>query len=93
MQLDKTFDYHIHIGQFFEDYYYPHKVMELLSLNGLKGCWFSSTTSCMSWSNGTEKTYLRNHIRDEVKEALETAKKLNFDAKAFYWVNLDEYIQ
>ena len=93
MNLDKTFDYHVHIGQFYEDYFEPHKVIETLSANGSKGCWFSSTTSCMSWSNGTEKTYLRNHIRDEVKEALETAKKSNFDAKAFYWVNLDEYLQ
>lgn len=93
MNLDKTFDYHVHIGQFYEDYFEPHKVIETLSANGVKGCWVSSTTTCMYWTNGTEKTYLRNHIRDELKEALETGKSLKFDVKPFYWVNLDEYLQ
>lgn len=93
MQLDKTFDYHVHIGQFYEDYFEPHKVIETLSANGVKGCWVSSTTTCMYWANSTEKTYLKKHIKDELKEVLETAKRLKFDVKPFYWVNLDEYLQ
>lgn len=88
-----NFDYHIHIGQFYNEYYEPHKVIEVLKKNGLRGCWFSSLSTCLTWSNGFEKTYITNHIDDEIKEALETAKELDFDAKALYWVNLDEYMQ
>ena len=93
MKIDKSFDHHVHIGQFYEDYFSPHKVIETLSNNGIKGCWFSSTTACVSWSNGSEKLYLKNHIMNEINEALESALKHEFDARALYWMNLEEYLQ
>lgn len=89
----KDFDYHVHIGQFNDKYYEPHKVMEELAKNGIIGCFFSSTTSCMKWDNKNDKSYLLKHIEDEVKEALYTAKKLNIEAKALYWINLFEYLE
>ena len=82
----RDFDHHIHIGQFNDKYFQPHSVIETLYKNGIKGCWFSSTTSCLGWLDNKTKDMLISHVHDEIIEALETAKKLHFDAKPLYWV-------
>ena len=82
----RDFDHHIHIGQFNDKYFQPHSVIETLHKNGIKGCWFSSTTSCLEWLDNQTKDMLISHVRDEIMEALETAKKLKFEAKPLYWV-------
>ena len=82
----KDVGHHVHIGQFNDIYFQPHTVIDTLHKNGIKGCWFSSTTSCLEWLNNKAKEMLISHVHDEIIEALETAKKLHFEAKPLYWV-------
>ena len=83
---EKIFDFHVHIGQFEEIYYSPHKIIEVLHLCGVSGAYISSTTSCIQWSNDKEKFLITEHIKDEFNEAIENAKELNFDVRPLYWV-------
>ncbi|GHU27208.1 hypothetical protein FACS1894172_19270 [Spirochaetia bacterium] len=39
-------DTHIHIGQFREIFYNPSEIIQIISDSGIKGCVYSSTTSC-----------------------------------------------
>lgn len=82
----EMFDYHTHIGQFYNAYYEPHTVIEVMSECGTSGCLFSSTTSCLAWNSEAEKKTIVSHIRDEVNEALETAERLGFNARALCWI-------
>lgn len=84
--LSQKFDHHIHIGQFRENYFQPHLVIKELASKGIKGCWFSSTTSAMSWSCQKEKIEIIKHIQDEINEALEASKKVKMKALPLYWV-------
>lgn len=88
---NSIFDHHTHIGQFYDTYYEPHTVMEVMSECGVAGCLFSSTTSCLAWKTEVEKKIIVSHIRDEVNEALETAARLNFDARALCWIIPQRY--
>lgn len=87
----KKFDCHVHIGQFYDSYWQPHTIIETLKKNGVHGCYFSSTTSCLKWSSDEEKQYILKHIEDEVDEALFIAKKINFDGKALYWPIIEHH--
>lgn len=89
--IDITFDNHIHIGQYYNTYYNPYKIIRTLKRNNIKGCYFSSTTSCIKWNNDDEKRYYINHIDEEIKEALCEAKELSFDARPLYWVNPERH--
>jgi predicted TIM-barrel fold metal-dependent hydrolase len=40
-------DTHIHIGQFFETYYEPQEIYDIVSASGVQEMWFSSTTTCV----------------------------------------------
>jgi predicted TIM-barrel fold metal-dependent hydrolase len=40
-------DHHIHIGQFYENFYDPLGIIETVLAAGIEGAWFSSTTSCV----------------------------------------------
>ena len=79
-------DYHVHIGQFESEYFYPHIVIEALYHCGIKGAYISSTTSCIPWDNSKEKSEILKHIRDEVVEVYEIADELCFDARVLCWV-------
>ena len=86
MTLPEKFDHHVHIGQFNKIYFQPYEIITSLHDHGVKGCWFSSTTSCLDWLDNSAKKMLISHIHDEIVEALEIAKRLHFDAKPLYWV-------
>lgn len=79
-------DYHVHCGQYYENYYQPASIINALYNNGIKNAWISSTTSCIEWSNQEEKEYLIKHINDEIEEAILTANKLDLTLTPLYWV-------
>ncbi len=79
-------DYHVHCGQYYETYYQPSNVIKALHGNGIKDVWISSTTSCISWESEEEKTYILQHIEDELKEAIEAAKRYGMNITPLYWV-------
>lgn len=79
-------DYHVHCGQYYENYYQPASIIKALYNNGIKNAWLSSTTSCIEWSNHKEKEYLIKHINDEIEEAVLTANKLGLNLTPLYWV-------
>lgn len=87
------FDYHVHMGQFEEIYYNPYKVVEVLSLCGIKGAYISSTTSCISWNNKDEKRQIINHIIDECIEARESAKRMHVNLKILLWLIPQRYLE
>ncbi|GHT22731.1 hypothetical protein AGMMS4957_13320 [Bacteroidia bacterium] len=39
-------DHHIHIGQFYEQYYNPTDILRIVAEAGVGGCYYSSTSSC-----------------------------------------------
>lgn len=88
MAIDESFDHHIHIGQWKNEYFSAQKVFSGLKKRGICGCNFMSTTSCspLHTDNKREIISLYEKICIEVKEALYTAKQMNFDAHAYYWV-------
>ena len=55
MKIPITSDYHVHCGQYYENYYQPASIIKALYNNGIKKAWISSTTSCIEWSNDKEK--------------------------------------
>lgn len=85
-KVKTTSDYHVHCGQYFDNYYQPATIIKCLYNNGIKNAWISSTTSCIDWSNSEEKEYLINHVNDEIQEAVLTAKDLNMNLIPLYWV-------
>lgn len=87
MRNNKTItDYHVHCGQYNENYYQPATIIKCLYNNGIKNAWISTTTSCIEWSNQGEKEYLLKHIKDEIEEAVLTANFLGLNLTPLYWV-------
>lgn len=86
--MDEGFDHHVHIGQWRDRYFSAKEVFSNLQQQGKVGCNFMSTTSCgpLHPDNKKEIISLYEKVRDEVKNALLTAKELHIDAKAYYWV-------
>ncbi len=91
-------DYHVHIGQFEDVYYYADRVFSALKTCGTDGVYFSSTTSCMYFrecSDLTDKSDLKAQvpsaknlyegIKEEVNNALLAAKKIGIKVYALYW--------
>ena len=86
-----TADYHIHCGQYEKAYYQPAHVIKSLYRNGIKEAWLSSTTSNIMWNNADEKSMLIQHIKDELSEALYTAKQYGMRVKPLYWVVVNRH--
>jgi len=63
-------DYHIHIGQFYDEYYQPSAVIRALGICGVKDAWVSSSGSFASWNNEQEKSHVLRYIESEIEEAL-----------------------
>lgn len=89
----KLFDFHVHIGQFEDVYYSPHKIVETLVSCGVGGAYISSTTSCIRFSNDTEKRIVVEHIQDEFRELMDSAKDNLFDARPLCWVIPERYLE
>jgi predicted TIM-barrel fold metal-dependent hydrolase len=69
-------DNHIHFGQFYETYYEPLEIMNVIENAGIDSCWYSSTTSC------------KENIRyGEVEKEIElvTARFSTENFKPFLW--------
>ena len=81
-----TSDYHVHCGQYFNNYYQPATIIKCLYNNGIRNVWLSSTTSCIEWSTQEEKEYLITHVEDEIEEAVSTANILGLNLTPLYWV-------
>lgn len=92
-------DYHVHIGQFENVYYYADRVFSALKSAGVDEAWFSSTTSCIFCKeseaarsnveiarNAPSARELYSAVRDEVKDALRAASEIGLKAHALYWV-------
>ena len=88
MLIDNSFDHHVHIGQWKNEYYSAQKVFSHLKHQGKIGCNFMSTTSCVPLHPDDKKEIiaLYEKVCAEINEALCTAKQMNFDAHAYYWV-------
>lgn len=88
MAIDKTFDHHIHIGQWKKEYFSAKTVFSALKKQGLRDCNFMSTTSCtpLHPDNKEEIISLYEKVLDEVSKALKIAGEMNFEAHAFYWI-------
>lgn len=95
-------DYHVHIEQWFDTYYYADRVFAALKAAGTDEVWFSSTTSehyctespkVLEMEKAGEKLThfptaqeLYDAIKDEMKFAIAAAKELNYKAHPLYWV-------
>ena len=75
-------DYHVHIGQYHEVYYYADRVFSALKVAGVDEVWFSSTTSCLY----CEERALYEGVRGEVQDALKAAAEISIKAHPLYWV-------
>lgn len=86
--MDKSFDHHVHIGQWKDSYFSADFVFKYLQKQGKSGCNFMSTTSCapLHPDDKEEITSLYEKVREEIKKALQTAEEIQFNACAFYWV-------
>jgi predicted TIM-barrel fold metal-dependent hydrolase len=69
-------DTHIHIGQFYETYYDPIEVMDVISSAGVSNCWYSSTTSC-------KENVQYSEVEKEIKSVSAHYSSKNF--KPFLW--------
>lgn len=92
-------DWHVHIGQYENAYYYADRVFSALKAGGVNELWFSSTTSCLYCK---EAALLRNDlpllknapsakelfasVKKEISDALRAAKEIGVTAHALYWV-------
>lgn len=83
----------MHIGQFEECYYNPYKVIKVLASCGVIGAYVSSTTSCIEWSNPSEKELIIEHIRNEFIELESSATLLKFDARPLCWIIPQRYFE
>lgn len=92
-------DYHVHIGQYGNVYFYADRVFFALKENGVSECWFSSTTSCIYckesdaakadkeiFENAPTAQELFDSLMEEMKSSLECAKILEIKAHPLYWV-------
>ena len=92
-------DYHVHIGQYCQAYYYATRVFSALKASGINEVWFSSTTRCMSGQEGIHAhaaslvdrmapfaLALYMGVRSEVRDALSAAAELGMRAHALYWI-------
>jgi len=79
-------DYHIHIGQFYDEYYQPSAVIRALGICGVKDAWVSSSGSFASWNNEQEKSHVLRYIESEIEEALLAAKEFHMNLVPLYWV-------
>ena len=86
--IETSFDYHIHIGQWNDQYFSPQEVFSKLKQAGKTGCVFMSTTSCapLHPDNKEEIINLYEKVRNEISAAMKTADEINFNAKPYYWV-------
>lgn len=93
------YDYHIHIGQYFNLYFYPDRVFSALKKNGVKEFNFSSTSSCIycKESIAIKDNYelikkvptaieLYDSIKSEISQSLDIAQKIEIKAHPYYWV-------
>lgn len=98
-------DYHVHIGQFKNAYYYADRVFSVLKKNGVDEAYFSSTTNCVFCKESADERFseherknapsassLYEAIREEVKNALLSAKEIGIKAHALYWVVPDFHL-
>ena len=92
-------DYHVHIGQYGNVYFYADRVFFALKENGISECWFSSTTSCIYcmeseiakadkeiFETAPTARELFDSLIGEMKSSLECAKTLGIKAHPLYWV-------
>lgn len=84
--MDGFFDYHVHIGQFFEMYYDAKTVFTALRNAGAGGCMYSSTTSGEAVDSEQSARRLYRKITAEIHAAQHTAADLGLDAQPLYWV-------
>ncbi|MBR4789520.1 MAG: amidohydrolase family protein [Treponema sp.] len=86
--IDTTFDHHVHIGQWKDEYFSAEQVFLHLQQNGKSGCCFMSTTSCapLHFDDRKEINNLYVKVRNEILFAIKTAKKIKFKANPYYWV-------
>lgn len=85
-------DYHVHIGQYNNLYYYPAMVVKILHKNGIKETWISSTTSCIKWNNNEEKQNLLDVIDNEIKDVINCGKNYKIKIVPLYWVLPQRYL-
>ena len=79
-------DYHTHCGQYYDVFFDPKSIIEVMSANGIREAWISSTTSCVTWKTQKEKKELIEWIDHEIDVACMTAQKHGMDLTPLYWV-------
>ena len=93
MKRNKIYqDYHIHIGQYNNLYYYPLMILKILYKNGIKDVWVSSTTSCIKRNNNEEKQNLIHIIENEIKDVVDFGYKHKMNIVPLYWVLPQRYL-
>ena len=98
-------DYHVHIGQFENVYYYADRVFRSLAVTLTDEVWFSSTTSCLYCKespaakanpavakHAPTARELYKAVCDEVEEAVYAAGGFGIEAHPLYWVVPDVHI-
>ena len=92
-------DWHVHIGQYENVYYYADRVFSALKKSGVNELWFCSTTSCLyckeaallrvdapTLQNAPSAKELFASVKKEISDALRAAKEIGVAAHALYWV-------
>lgn len=78
-------DWHIHIGQYFDEYYDFHDVFHILKSNGVMECVLSYLTP--KFDNVHNATNFYNSVVQEIKEARNYANKIALKANILYWAD------
>lgn len=88
-----VFDHHIHIGQYWNAYFYPDRVIEAIKKNGILECNVSSTTSNVYCKEchpdlvtNPDARSLCDAITEEVRVAVETGKEEGVVVHPYFWV-------
>ena len=92
-------DYHVHIGQYEEDYHFAFDVFSALKQKGFSECWYSSTTSCIYckeslaakadkeiFDDAPSAQELYESLIEELYDSQKAANEISIIVHSLYWV-------
>lgn len=86
-------DFHVHFGQYNNEYFYPQRVVDDLAKRKITEAWISSTTSCMycreqhpELKNQPNAKQIVDAVNEEFNIAINHAKLYEIKIHPLYWL-------
>ena len=86
-------DFHVHFGQYNNEYFYPQRVVDDLAKRKITEAWISSTTSCMycreqhpELKNQPNAKQIVDAVNEEFNLAINHAKLYGIKIHPLYWL-------